>query len=164
MLNESKKIELIKTIINLKEIDTKRLEKTENRIKKLEKEIYKLKGMPKCPKCGSKNVIKHGTRKTLNRGVIQKFWCKKCGEVWSFRKKEIDYRMRNDIKDIRRALYLRKKGYTLSQIAEIIGGISRTSVRRWIHRFQPPEKEKIVTRNMGSRWGGEYKRSFKIKI
>jgi len=137
--------------------------KIERRIEKLEREIIKLKNLPKCPKCKSnKNIIKQGTRKTLN-AVIQRYHCKKCD--WRFSVKGISFRMRNSERDIQKALWLRKKGYTLSQIAEIIGGISRITILRWLKKNKyEPKKEKIINRKCKNRWGTENTRRFKIHI
>lgn len=145
-----------------KKILTK-VEGLEKSIKKLGREVKKLKNIPPCPKCRSKEVIKRGTRKTTGRGIVQRYACKKCN--WKFSKYDLDYRMRNDIRDIRRALYLRKKGYTLSQIAEIIGGVSRQTILRWLKKYYESfPKEKIISRVMKSRWGTTYRRNFTIHI
>ena len=47
----------------------------------------------KCTHCGSKNNYKKGYRKTLNRGKIQKYYCKNCKKF--FTNDDGFYRMRN---------------------------------------------------------------------
>ena len=71
--------------------------------------------------------------------------------------------MREDSDRIEKALDLRKKGYTLSQIADELGGITRQSVHRWIHKFQEPIEEKTIKRKMKNQYG-TYERTFKIKV
>lgn len=160
-LNENKKIELIKTIINLKEIEITELEDIKKKIQQLQKEIYKLKGIPKCPKCGNEKVIRTGIRKTY-KGIIQRYCCKNCD--WRFIKKDLSYRMRNDKETIEKALNLRKQGKTYSQIAEILDNkVTRQSIMRWLHRFQMPKEERIIKRKMRNQYG-EYERKFVINI
>lgn len=144
---------------------TKRLDKLEQDIKRLQDQVAKLKmkDLPVCPRCKSKRITKRGFRHTLNEDV-QKYYCKDCN--WKFCRTGITFRMRNSERDIRKALWLRKKGYTTSQIAEIIGGVSRQTIFRWIQKKDksPRNKLKIVERKMKSRWGTEYKRKFEIRV
>lgn len=144
---------------------TKRLDKLEQDIKRLQDQVAKLKmkDLPVCPRCKSKRITKRGMRYTLNEAV-QKYYCKDCD--WKFSRQGITFRMRNSEKDIRKALWLRKKGYTTSQIAEIIGGVSRQTIFRWIQEKDksPKNKLKIAERKMKSRWGTEYKRKFEIRV
>lgn len=84
-----------------------------NRIVKLEKEL-KLKNQeikkmknPRCPKCGSWEVIKRGTRKVKrDKTNIQRFCCLNCN--WKFTQESLDFRMRHNKKLIYKALRLRK--------------------------------------------------------
>ena len=111
------------------------LKNLEKRVIKLEKAAIKT--LPNCPRCkgkGKKNIIKHGLRH-CNKGIVQRYACKQCGNSFCNNPKDISYRMRNNEEDIRKALALHKKGYTLSQIAKTIGGISRTTALHWIKRF-----------------------------
>lgn len=161
-IDENKKVELIKAIINLKEIEVPELEETKKKIKQIEKSLNKLKTNIRCPKCNSWNVIKHGTRKTMERGIIQRYGCKDC--KWSFCIYGQDYRMRSNKNMINKALKLRKKGKTYSQIKEILNNkISRKTIGRWLDKFQPPKEEKIIKRKIQNQYG-EYEREFKIKI
>ena len=147
------KLELVESILKNEEKNLKRKVATlEKKIILLEKKVTRLVNLPACPKCKSKIITKHGTRKTLN-GSVQTFFCKKCNRKFS--KKGITYRMRNNEKDIRKALWLRKKGYTLAQIAEIIGGISRQSILRWL------KKDNIQLNHTGGK--NENKRKSKRK-
>ena len=38
------------------------------------------KRMVKCKKCQSENITKRGQRKTQNRGLIQRYFCKSCNK------------------------------------------------------------------------------------
>lgn len=152
--HEDEKLSLVQYLVKLKkEVDF------------LKDRITKLEGIPSCPKCKGNNIIKHGGRKT-GRGWIQRYLCKSCKESFvGDSKKRFDYRMRTPDFEIRKAMRLRKKGYTYSQIAEVIGGVTRQTVMRWLRKYQPIKKEKISkVRKMKSRWGTEYSRKFKIKV
>ena len=109
------------------------LKNLERRIAKLEK-LAQAK-LPSCPKCKSKNIIKHGLRH-CGKGIVQRYACKQCGNSFCNNPKDISYRMRGSADDIKKAVALHKKGYTLSQIAKTIGGISRTTALHWVKRFK----------------------------
>lgn len=132
-----------------------------NALKKLLPDIDKLKN-PRCSKCKSWNVIKRGTRKSINRGNIQRYGCLDCD--WKFTTKNIEYGMRHNQDTINKVLSLRKEGKTYSEIAEEIGNVmSRQNVLRILRKFQPPKKEIEITRKQKGQFG-EYDRKFKIKI
>jgi transposase-like protein len=133
-------------------------------IKELKKSVKRLqKGLPPCKICGSRNVIKRGTRKTKERGRVQKYGCLDCGNKYSTYGK-LDYRMRGNEETIKKAMFLRKKGLTFAQIAEELGGkFSRQTIHKWINKFQPPTQEKIIKRKQRNQFK-EYERKFKIKV
>ncbi len=91
----------------------------------------------KCKYCSSKDVIKYGKRKSDLRGEVQIYFCKDCKR--RFVKGNMTLGMRHRRFFIRRALKLRKKGMTLSQIAEDIGGITRQGIFYWIKKFSKPK-------------------------
>jgi len=86
----------------------------------------------KCLNCNSKEVIKHGRRKT-HRGFIQRYKCKSCG--YDFIKKDKYFRMKNSKYKIEKALKLLKEGYSLRQIKKKMRGISHTGIMRWNKKF-----------------------------
>jgi len=142
-------------------------------IKKLKEEIVDLKTQlkkveqmaktPNCQRCGSPNVIKNGSRPTQRRGEIQKFKCLECGHRFST-DTSFGYRMRNQEETIKQALELRKKGFTLSEIAKEIGGnVTRQTIHRWLQKYQPPTEEKTIKIKQKNQYK-EYDRTFKIKI
>ena len=57
----------------------------------------------KCIHCKSKNFVKQGFRKTLNRGKIQKYYCKECNKY--FTADNGFYRMRTSETTITLSLY-----------------------------------------------------------
>lgn len=152
----------------MRETLKKRLKKQDEKIiglekqfKRLLKDCDKLKN-PRCLNCGSWRVIKHGTRKSIDRGDIQRYGCLDCD--WKFTQKTKEYRMRHNKEVIDKILKLRRDGKTYSQIAEEIGNVmARQSVMRILHKFQPAKKEIIIKRKQKNKYG-EYERSFKIKV
>ena len=114
----------------------KQLKELTNKIKQIEIIIENIKENQRCTTCGSFNTTKRGTRKTRNRGKIQKYTCKDCGARFSFYHPQ-QFRMRTNIKDVKKALKLRDEGLTLSQVAKEIGGkVSRQTVLRWEQKFK----------------------------
>lgn len=130
-------IKIVKQVKN-KEINEikERLTKLEKKLEKLEnKKIKRKKNKIRCPYCGSFCVIKRGLRKTINRGDIQKYYCKNCEYKFSAYN-IIEYRMRSDCSDIKLALKLRKKGLSLSQIVRKLDKrVTRQTVLRWTNKF-----------------------------
>ena len=61
-----------------------------------------------CLKCKSRNIKKAGVRKTLNRGLIQRYQCKDCGKRFVI--DEGFFRMRNSPQKITCALDLFNRG------------------------------------------------------
>tara|TARA_Y100000310_G_scaffold299523_1_gene334444 strand:- start:1429 stop:2295 length:867 start_codon:yes stop_codon:yes gene_type:complete len=88
--------------------------------------------------CKSKKVIKWGTRKTKNRGSIQRFCCRDCG-----RKFTLDsgfYRMRNSEKKITLCLDLFYRGISTRKIQEHLQAFhpensSWVSIYSWIVKY-----------------------------
>lgn len=97
-----------------------------------------------CPKCDNKYIVKHGTRKTLRKGLVQKYQCKNCGYKFS---NPNGWRMGNDPEYIFYALKLHSKGLSLRGIVEALQKkykvkIAHTSVMNWIKEFYIGEEEK----------------------
>jgi transposase-like protein len=114
-----------------------------------------------CPKCKSKNLVKRGRRKNLERGYIQRYFCKDCNN--RFTPKNMEYRMRVSEVKLKKAIELFNEGLSYSQIAKKIKGVSRQTIGRWLIKYNIPKQDKIFEREMKSRWGGTYKRKFNIK-
>ena len=114
-----------------------------------------------CPKCKSHNVKKAGTRKNLERGDTQRFLCKNC--LFHFTPKTKEYRMRVSENKLDKAFELFNQGFSYSQIANTIKGVSRQTIGKWLKKYKIPKKDRIFEREMKSRWGTNYKRKFNIK-
>ena len=115
---------------------------------------------PKCPKCKSSNTIKRGKRKNLERGDTQRYGCKDCD--YKFIPKTKEFRMRVSETKLNRAFELRHEGYSYSQIAKKIKGVSRQTIGRWLKKYKIPLKEREVIIEQKNQFG-KYKRRFKIK-
>jgi len=89
----------------------------------------------KCKYCNSKNILKHGKRKTKNRGLIQRYYCKDCKKMFSAGGK-FTHKKRSKRWKIKKALELRKEGYSCEKIANQIGGVSRQTIWKWIKNNQ----------------------------
>ena len=123
------------------------------------KEKTKLKNPP-CPKCKSKNTIKRGLRYNLERGYTQKYGCKNCG--YKFINKTMEYRMRVSETKLKKAFELFNQGYSYSQIANKIKGVSRQTIGKWLKKFKIPKKDRVFEREMKNQFG-TYTRKFNIK-
>ena len=93
--------------------------------------------MIRCPKCDSTDTVKHGTRRTQRRGIVQKYQCKDC--EYKFSNPE-GWRLRNDPEYIFYALKLHSKGLSLRGIVEALQKkykvkIAHTSIMHWIKEF-----------------------------
>lgn len=109
-----------------------------------------------CPRCRNHYIIKRGGRTSKNRGWIQRYSCKRCG--YHFTDQGKCFRMRNRRWKIDKASEMRKQGKTYAQIAEAVGGVSRTTVLRWIRARLPPAKKWItITRKMRYNSYGKHK-------
>lgn len=92
----------------------------------------------KCPRCQSEEVIKYGTRKTDNRGNIQRYLCKKCNDT--FIENDGFYRMRNNADKITASLDLYFNGLSLRKLQRFLGvhyphNASHMTILRWIRRY-----------------------------
>ena len=140
----------------------KEIKSIKDLIKRLQKNVKKFQN-PMCPYCGSRDVIRHGLRKNQSKKTVQRFGCNVCSYKFS-QFDFLDYRMRNDRPIIEKALKLRREGKTLAQISNEIKVVSRQTIKRWLDKFQPPTKEKIVNLKIKNKNGKDYNRNFKIKI
>lgn len=129
-----------------------------NRLSRLKQQPKK--DNPKCPRCNSKDVKKGGKRKNLERGDTQRYWCKSCS--YHFTPKSDEYRMRASKNKLERAFKLRHQGFSYSQIAKKLKGISRQTIGKWLKKYKIPLKEREVEIEMKNQYG-KYKRKFKIK-
>lgn len=92
----------------------------------------------KCTECKSKNIIKWTKRKTLNRGIIQRYKCKDCGKYFT-----LDngfFRMRNTPQKISLCLDLFYKGVSTRQIQSHLQAFyphnsSHKTIYKWIIRY-----------------------------
>lgn len=92
----------------------------------------------KCPKCNTTKIIKRGSRKTLNRGKIQRFGCKKCNH--RFVLDDGFYRMRNNPMKITFCLDAYFRGISLRKLQEHLlmfqGKNSHYStILRWLRKY-----------------------------
>lgn len=92
----------------------------------------------KCPECNKENVIKWCKRKTLNRGIIQRYSCKDCGKKFSLDNGFL--RMRNDPKKISLCLDLFYKGISTRQIQSHLQAFyphnsSHKSIYKWVVKY-----------------------------
>lgn len=142
-------IEVVNRLSNKKTIKTKIIIKEKPKLNN-----------PLCPKCKSKNTIKRGFRYNLERGITQKYGCKKCGN--KFVPKTLEYRMRVSETKIKKAIELFNQGNSYSQIAKRVKGVSRQTIGRWLKKYKVPKKDRVFEREMKNRYG-TYKRKFNIK-
>lgn len=92
----------------------------------------------KCSFCKGINLIKKGFRKTENRGLIQRFFCRDCKR--RFVQDDGFYRMRNTPEKITQALHLFYSGASLRKSQEHLGvfhshNASYVSILKWIRRY-----------------------------
>ena len=97
-----------------------------------------------CPKCDNKYIVKHGTRKTQRRGIVQKYQCKNCGYKFS---NPDGWRMRNDPEYVDYALKLYSKGLSLLGVAEQLNKkykikVAHQTVMHWVEDFDIRKEEK----------------------
>lgn len=91
----------------------------------------------KCPKCGSKYIVKRGKRKQ-HFGVIQSYQCKDCG--MRFEDKSLPHKM-YPVRVIYTAINYYNGGHTLDETSRIVNRIfkvktSKSIVHLWIREFQ----------------------------
>ena len=90
-----------------------------------------------CPKCDSINCIKQGKRKTILRGEIQRYGCKKCNHRFSVNANR--QRLPEDV--IAFGLSLFDKGKSSYQIIRLIKKkfkiqVSSQTLFRWAKKFE----------------------------
>lgn len=91
-----------------------------------------------CSNCNSNNTIKWCKRKTLNRGIIQRYKCKSCGKFFT-----IDngfFRMRNAPQKITLCLDLFYRGVSTRKVQEHLQAFyphnsSHKSIYKWIVKY-----------------------------
>ena len=92
----------------------------------------------KCNKCKGININKDGTRKTLNRGNIQRYYCKDC--KIRFVPNDGFYRMRNSPDKITQSIHLYYSGTSLRKTQAHLGvfhphNASHVSILKWIRKY-----------------------------
>lgn len=91
-----------------------------------------------CPDCKKTNIIKWTKRKTLNRGIVQRYKCKDCGKYFTLN--DGFYRMRNTPQKISLCLDLFYKGVSTRQIQSHLQAFyphnsSHKSIYKWIVKY-----------------------------
>ncbi|MBU0466526.1 MAG: DDE-type integrase/transposase/recombinase [Nanoarchaeota archaeon] len=91
-----------------------------------------------CPSCNGESIKKNGTRKTENRGNIQRYKCKEC----SFRFTIDDgfYRMRNTPQKITQSVDLFFRGISTRKVQEHLAifhphNASNVSIYKWVVKY-----------------------------
>ncbi len=97
-----------------------------------------MKNKANCPRCKSKEVRKDGKRKTENRGLIQRYKCKKCNK--RFVKDDGFYRMRNNPQKVTLCLDLFYRGVSTRKIREHLRAFyphnsSDVTIYKWIIKY-----------------------------
>jgi len=92
----------------------------------------------KCSKCSSENVIKWTKRKTLNRGLIQRYKCKDCGKYFTL--DDGFFRMRNNPQKITCGLDLFYRGLSTRDVQSHFGAFfphncDHSTILRWIRKY-----------------------------
>lgn len=92
----------------------------------------------KCIHCGSKNSYKKGYRKTLNRGKIQKYYCKDCKKF--FTQDDGFYRMRNKPEIITMSIDMYVSNLSSRKMRNQLKRhfdhkISHVSILDWVRRY-----------------------------
>ncbi len=91
-----------------------------------------------CSYCGSKNTVKRAKRQTINRGFIQRYFCKDCKK--RFTKKDAFFRMRNNPQKITLCLDLFFRGISTRKVQEHLQAFypensSHKSIYKWVVRY-----------------------------
>ncbi len=110
----------------------------------------------KCIKCKSENIKKDGNRKTENRGLIQRYKCKKCN--YRFIENDGFFRMRNSPQKITCALDLFYRGISTRKVQEHFKAFyppnsSWVSIYRWIMKY--PKQISLFTNKLKLTIGSE---------
>jgi len=93
---------------------------------------------PKCPNCGSEEVVKRGTFETKAHGKQQRFFCKKCGKKFIVRTGF--YRMRNNAQKITASIDLFYNGLSTRKVQAHLKAFfphnaSNVSVYNWVIKY-----------------------------
>src|SRR3990172_8313309 len=91
-----------------------------------------------CPNCEGNSIKKNGTRKTENRGDIQRFKCKSCG--YRFTLDDGFFRMRNTPTKITQSVDLFYRGVSTRKVQEHLAifhphNASHMSVYNWVVKY-----------------------------
>ncbi len=91
-----------------------------------------------CPKCKSEHIKKDAKRKTMNRGLIQRYKCKSCS--YRFVEKDAFFRMRNNPNKITLCMDLFFRGISTRKVQEHLQAFyphnsSHKSIYKWIVRY-----------------------------
>lgn len=91
-----------------------------------------------CPKCKSKEVIKWTTRKTQNRGVIQRYKCKDCNKYFTL--DDGFFRMRNNPQKITQAVDLFYRGASTRGVQGHLAmffphNADHSTILRWVWKY-----------------------------
>ncbi len=91
-----------------------------------------------CPKCKSDHIKKDAKRKTLNRGLIQRYRCRSCS--YRFVEKDAFFRMRNNPKKITLCMDLFFRGISTRKVQEHLQAFyphnsSHKSIYKWVVRY-----------------------------
>ncbi len=99
-------------------------------------ELSKFKSI--CPNCNSDKVKKDGHRKTLNRGLIQKYECNNCS--YKFTQKDAFFRMRNSPQKITLCMDLFFRGISTRKVQEHLQAFyphnsDNSTIYRWVVKY-----------------------------
>ncbi len=91
-----------------------------------------------CPFCSSTNIIKRGKRKTDNRGLIQRYGCKKCNK--RFVVDDGFFKMKNSPQKVTLCLDLFYRGISTRKVQEHLQAFyphnsSNVSIYKWIIKY-----------------------------
>src|SRR3989344_9242091 len=91
-----------------------------------------------CPECKKNNIIKWTKRKTINRGIVQRYKCKDCGKYFTLN--DGFYRMRNLPHKITLCLDLFYRGVSTRKIQEHLQSFyphnsSHVSIYKWVVKY-----------------------------
>ncbi|MEK6940642.1 MAG: hypothetical protein AABW49_01970, partial [Nanoarchaeota archaeon] len=94
--------------------------------------------MVKCKNCSSENITKRGQRKTKNKGLIQRYFCKGCKK--RFVVDDGFFKKKNNSDKITQAIHLYFSGASLRKSQEHLGvfhphNASHMTILRWIREY-----------------------------
>lgn len=121
----------------------------------------------KCVHCRCSNYLKKGFRNTINRGKIQKYYCKECNK--NFTQDEGFYRMRNEPKKITKAVDLyfsnlssRKVRNNFKRHEEV--NVSHNSILTWARKYTLKVNQYMSSLNPSSLSGECYADDTQVKV